>query len=189
MSKRLGLWAFALAVLAIAAAYGSAFLPGAPPEWAAWLLAGGTCVAMVAMMVVGASRHGRIGRRLATAFGLVLLIIGGGFALLLALPPADAADPRLVLGLPPRAAVLIYGIGLLPFFIVPLAYAWTFDEMTLGEADLERVRRAAGVVADHPGAAGGAGERESGGVGAGADSVPAVPASSSGADPLAEAGR
>ncbi len=143
MTKRLALILFALAIALIAVAYGSAFLPGAPPSWAAWLLAAGTCLALVSMMAVGAARNGRVGGRLTAAFGLVLLVVGGGFGALLALPPADPGDPTLWLGLPPRAAVLLYGIGVIPFFIVPVAYAWTFDAFTLSEADLERVRGAA----------------------------------------------
>ncbi len=143
MTKRFALMLFFLAIVLIAAAYASAFLPGEPPGWAAWLLAAGTCLSLVAMMVVGAARNGRIGVRLAAAFGLVLLVVAGGFAALLALPPAEPGDPTLWLGLPPRAAVLLYGIGILPFFIVPVAYAWTFDELTLSDADLERVRSAA----------------------------------------------
>jgi hypothetical protein len=156
MSKRSGLILFVCAVASIALAYASAFLPGGAPGWGAWLLAAGTCLALVSMMVIGAARAGRVGRRLASAFGVVLLITGGGFATLLALPPADPADPTLVLGLPVRAAMLLYGIGLLPFLIIPLAYAWTFDEMTLSDADVARVRAAAaatGSLAHPPGTA------------------------------------
>ena len=162
MTKRTGFLLFITAVLAVAAAYASAFLPGGSPAWAPWLLAGGTCLSLVAMMVVGAARHGRIGGRLALAFGVVLAITAGGFATLLALPPASAVDPKLVLGLPVRAAVLLYGIGIIPFFIVPLAYAWTFDEMTLSKADLARVRAAAPAGGAHGSSgAGGASEAPS----------------------------
>lgn len=156
MTKRSGLILFVCAVVAIAVAYASAFLPGGAPGWGAWVLAAGTCLALVSMMVIGAARAGRIGRRLAIAFGVVLLITGGGFATLLALPPADGADTTLFLGLPLRAAMLLYGIGLLPFLIIPLAYAWTFDEMTLSDADVARVRAAAaaaGTLAHPPGSA------------------------------------
>lgn len=142
MGKGPSLKLFFLAILLIAVAYASAFLPGESPVWAAWLLAGGTALSMVSIMAVGAARRGRIGGRLALAFVLVLVLLVGGFGTLLALPAADPADPSLWLGLPPRAAVLLYGIGILPFFIVPVAYAWTFDAFTLTEADLERVRAA-----------------------------------------------
>lgn len=134
---------FAGSALLMAVAYGAAFLPGDPPAWTAWALAAGTVLSMVSAMALGAARDGRLGWPLVLALGLVLGVVGGGFALLLGLPPADPPDPALWLGLPPRAAVLLYGVGLVPFFIVPVAYAWTFDSGTLSEADLERVRRAA----------------------------------------------
>ena len=142
MVKRTALSAIFLSALAVAVAYAAAFLPGGPPGWANWLLAIGIAVALTAIMVLGAERHGRIGK-LALPFAFVFLVIAGGFGLALALPATEGAGADLWLGLPPRAAIVIYGIGLLPFLIVPVAYALTFDEMTLSEADLARVRRAA----------------------------------------------
>lgn len=142
MAKRVALVAFFLSTLAIAVAYGSAFLPGGAPPWAAWLLAFGTAAVLVAAMMLGAVRNGRIGR-LALPFAAVFALLAGGFGLLLALPATDPADPALWFGLPPRAAILLYGIGLLPMFVVPVAYAVTFDEMTLSDGDLERIRDAA----------------------------------------------
>lgn len=139
MVKRFALRGTVLSTLMVAAAYASAFLPGGAPEWAAWALALGTAGVLVSVMMLGAERNGRVGR-LKWAFALVFLIVGGGFALLLAMPPADPQDPTLFLGLPPRAAVLLFGIGILPLFVVPVAYAMTFEEMTLSESDLERVR-------------------------------------------------
>lgn len=142
MIKRAALSSVFASVLTIGAAYASAFLPGGAPPGAAWAMAAGIAVLMVATMALGAARQGRLGR-LALPFALVLLLLLAGFGTVLALPPADPADPTLWLGLPPRAAVVLYGIGLLPLFAVPLAYALTFDEMTLPEADLARVRAAA----------------------------------------------
>ena len=57
--------------------------------------------------------------------------------------PADlgAAEP-LLLGLPRRAAIVVYGIGLLPVLVLPVAYALTFEAQTLRDEDLERVRAA-----------------------------------------------
>ncbi len=141
-AKRWALGAIVGAALAIGLAYLAAFLPGGSPTWAAWLFMAGTSVMMVATMALGAARNGSIGR-LWIPFGLVLVILIGGFGLVLALPPADPADPTLWLGLPPRAAVVLYGIGFLPFFLVPVAYAWTFSELTLGPGDLDRIREEA----------------------------------------------
>lgn len=135
-------WALGLIVasaIGIGIAYAAAFLPGGTPGWAPWLFMVATTVIMVATMAIGAARGGSIGR-LWIPFALVLVIVMGGFGIVLALPPAEPGDPNLWLGLPPRAAVVLYVIGFLPFFVVPVAYAWTFDELTLGEGDLERVR-------------------------------------------------
>jgi hypothetical protein len=142
MTKRLALVALFLSMVMIAAAYASAFLPGGSPPWAPWLMAIGTAATLVSTMTVGAARNGRIGR-LALPFGFVFLVVAGGFSLVLALPPADPLDPVLWLGLPPRAAVILYGIGLLPLLVMPLGYALTFDQMTLTKDDLERVQCAA----------------------------------------------
>lgn len=129
----------AASALAIGVAYASAFLPGGTPAWAPWLFMAGTSFIMVGTMALGAARNGRVGS-LWIPFSLVLVILLGGFGTVLALPPADAGDPTLWLGLPPRAAVILYGIGLLPFFLIPVAYAWTFDELTMRPGDLERIR-------------------------------------------------
>jgi hypothetical protein len=109
----------------------------------------------VSTMTLGAARAGRIGP-LALPFGFVFLVVAGGFSLVLSLPPVDPAEPVLWLGLPPRAAIVLYGIGLLPLIAMPLVYALTFDRHTLGEADLERVRRAAQQLRAREAAAGGA---------------------------------
>jgi hypothetical protein len=128
--------------LACGLAYASAFLPGGSAPWAPWALGLGTATVMVAASALGAARAGRGAGALRVPLALVFLILAGGFATILRMPPTDPADPRLVLGLPPATAVVLLGIGLLPLLVLPLAYALTFDETTLTEADLERVRRA-----------------------------------------------
>lgn len=151
MTKRSALAGLVVSTVLIAAGYASAFLPGDPPRWAPWAMAMGTAAILVSAMALGAARQGGIGR-LWLPFALVFLVLAGGFGAVLALPATDPQDPTLWLGLPPRAAVVMYGIGLLPLFFLPLSYALTFDEMTLSEADLARVRDAARALA--PGAAG-----------------------------------
>ena len=37
--------------------------------------------------------------------------------------------------------MILYGIGVLPLFVLPIAYAVTFESLTLNETDLERVRQ------------------------------------------------
>jgi hypothetical protein len=124
------LWGAAVGTLGIAVAYLSAFAPPPVAAWGPWLMAVALPVTMVAIMVLGVARDDRRLGRLA-----------GGFLLALGLP-ADRTDGPLWLGLPPRAAVILYGVGLLPLFILPVAYAMTFDALTLDDADLARVRAA-----------------------------------------------
>ncbi len=143
MIKRAALHLIWLSAAAIAVAYASAFpTAGEVPGWANWLLVFGTAGSLTGAMVLGAVRNDRIGR-LAIAFAAVFLILAGGFGAALLLPAADPADPTLWLGLPPRAAIVMYGVGLLPYLIAPVAYAFTFERQTLSGADLERVRAAA----------------------------------------------
>lgn len=94
---------------------------------------------MLSLMILGAVRHGRGLRVLAVPMFLVVVLVPGGFLLALALPP-EALGDQLWLGLPRRAAVILYGVGLLPLFILPLAYAASFDTTTLAQADVEALR-------------------------------------------------
>ena len=141
MAKRLALYGLALSALAIALAYATAFLPGGAPKWAAWPMALGIPAALVAIMVLGAARDGLVGR-LALPFALSGLVLAGGFALALGLPANEAAGVPLYGGLPLRAAIVLYGIGLFPIVVLPIAYALTFSAQTLTAEDVERVRLA-----------------------------------------------
>lgn len=142
MTRRISLAALLAGTLAITAAYGSAFLAGPPPAWAAWALGIGTSVVMVASMALGAARQGKGIGRLKWPFAFVFVVLAGGFSAVMALPDEPPGAP-LFLGLPLRAAIVLIGIGLLPLLVLPVAYALTFDDMTLGEDDLARVRAAA----------------------------------------------
>lgn len=143
MTRRFGLVALMTATAMIALAYAGAFLPGGAPAWSEWLLAIGTSTCMMAMIVLGAARGDRpLGRLLSVVVGTVFVLISGCFALALLLPPETVGD-ALWLGLPRRAAILLYGVGVLPIFLLPVTYTMTFDTETLGEGDLERVRDAA----------------------------------------------
>jgi len=142
MTRRTALAGLVAGTLSIAAGYGSAFLPGPPPGWAAWALGIGSSAVMVASMALGAVREGKGVGRLAWSFAFVFVVLAGGFCTVMLLPPETPASPLFV-GLPLRAAIVLIGIGLLPLLVLPVAYALTFDEMTLSEDDLERVRAAA----------------------------------------------
>lgn len=144
-TKRVARAALVIATCAIAVAYGSAFLPGGAPVWGPWLLALGIPGALGGIMVLGASRgRGGVGR-LAWPFAFVILTLAIGFSVALALPANESASSELWLGLPLRASVILYGVGLLPIVVLPVAYALTFDTQTLTAADVERVRQLASV--------------------------------------------
>jgi hypothetical protein len=130
--------------LAIAVVYALAFLPGGPPAWATPLFAVAIAAMIVALMVIGALRRGSIGP-LAPVFAFAFLVVAGGFCFALLLP--DPPVPGVLwLGLPPAAAVVMYGVGLLPLVVVPIAYGVTFRSTTLSAADLERIREARDVA-------------------------------------------
>jgi len=129
-----------IGISAIATGYLAAFSATGVPVWAAWLLALGIPVALGAIMILGAARGRRgIGPlKIPFAFVVVVLVIGFGAAL--ALPATEGPLSTLWLGLPARAAIVIYGVGLLPIVVLPIAYALTFESQTLSAEDVERVR-------------------------------------------------
>ena len=140
-TRTLAVGVLAAATLLLAATYAAVVVTGATPAWAPWCYVLGMSTAMMATMALGAARgRGGVGR-LALPFVLIyaLLLLGFGAALAL---PAEPAGGTLWLGLPRRAAIVLYGIGILPLFLLPLAYAFTFESMTLSDADLARVREA-----------------------------------------------
>lgn len=128
------------ALLAIATGYAAAFARGGAPEWAPWFLALGIPAALGAIMVLGAARGDKGIGSLKLPFLFVFVVLASGFCLALGLPANEAPGAQLILGLPVRAAIVVYGIGLLPIVVLPVAYAITFDTQTLSEDDIARVR-------------------------------------------------
>jgi hypothetical protein len=140
ITRRAALLALLAGVLAIAIGYAAAFLPGGTPVWAPWLLALGIPTTLGAIMILGAAR-GRMGiGPLKYPFVFVVAVLAIGFCAALALPATEGPLSKLWLGLPARAAMVIYGIGLLPIIVLPVAYALTFEAQTLSAEDVERVR-------------------------------------------------
>jgi hypothetical protein len=137
--RNVALAAVFLGTVAIGAVQVATLAAGVAPQWGGAVLAGAIATVLVAFMLLGVSRAGTHIGWLWLAFAYVFIVLAGGFFLALTLP-AETAGTRLILGLPPRAAIIMYGIGLFPAFVIPLAYAVTFDRLTLSEADLERVR-------------------------------------------------
>jgi drug/metabolite transporter (DMT)-like permease len=142
-TRRAALTALLLGILAIAIAYAGAFRHAGTPSWAPWLLALGIPVSLGAIMILGAARGRKGIGPLTLPFFFVVAVLAIGFCAALALPATESPLSRLWLGLPERAAVVIYGIGLLPIVVLPVAYALTFETQTLNAADVERVRELA----------------------------------------------
>ena len=141
-TRNTALFALIVGIAAIAIGYAAAFSPRGAPAWAPWFLALGIPVALGAIMIRGAAR-GRIGGGigpLKIPFAFVVAVLAIGFCAALALPATEGPLSKLWLGLPARAAIAIYGIGLLPIVVLPVAYALTFETQTLSAEDVERVR-------------------------------------------------
>jgi hypothetical protein len=144
-TRRAALVTLFAAIAAIALGYAAAFGSHGTPAWAPWLLALGIPAALGAIMILGATRGGRGVGPLKIPFAFVILMLVIGFGAALALPATEGPVSRLWLGLPARAAIVIYGVGLLPIFVLPIAYALTFETQTLSAEDVERVRELARV--------------------------------------------
>jgi len=138
-SRRAAVSAIVISTLAIGGGYASAFVGGGAPPWGGWLFAAGVTGVLVATLALGALRRDATLGRLALPFALTAVMIGAGFVAVFALPDTGASEP-LLFGLPRRAAIVLYGIGLFPTLVLPVAYALTFEAQTLREADLARLR-------------------------------------------------
>ena len=96
-----------------------------------------TPVFPLALIVLGASRRGRIAPLFLPLLVVGLLLEGGLIAMWLLRGKVLAAP--WIGGLPLAANVLIYGLWIIPFVIVVVTYAVTFDTFTLTEDDLKRL--------------------------------------------------
>src|SRR5258705_305901 len=135
-TRRAALVTLFAGIAAIALGYAAAFGPHGTPTWAPWLLALGIPAALGAIMILGATRGGRGVGRLKIPFAFVILMLVIGFGAALALPATEGPLSKLWLGLPARAPIVIYGIGLVPFFVLPVAFPLTFESPKLGASGL-----------------------------------------------------
>ena len=143
--KRVLIRLLVLSCCLVALSYAAVFA-GARGGWAPWTLAIGANGVVMSLMAIGAVRHDTLPRSLVWTFAGMFLFCAGCFIAALALPSAEGANGPLLFGLPLRTAIVLYGIGVVPIFILPFAYALTFESSTLSEADLKRVRTASAAV-------------------------------------------
>jgi hypothetical protein len=129
----------------VALSYAAVFA-GARNGWAPWALAVGANGVIMSLMAIGAVRRDTLPRSLVWTFVGLFVLCAGCFVVALGLPAAEGPNGPLLLGLPLRTAIVLYGIGVVPIFVLPLAYALTFESSTLSEGDLDRVRAAYAVV-------------------------------------------
>lgn len=142
-TKRAAIVTLVLSTLAIGGSYAAAFRTGGAPVWAGWLFALGMTGDLLGTLALGAMRPDRGLGRLVVPFLVMALLLGGGLAAVFLLPGDLAAAEPLLFGLPRRAAIVLYVIGLLPTLVLPVAYALTFADQTLRPEDLERILAAA----------------------------------------------
>jgi hypothetical protein len=119
-------------------AYASAWLPAGTPVWGVALMIAGSALGMAATLELGA-RNSHVTRARWLALFLFVVIVAG-FGAPLVLPP-ESATGALLLGLPLRAAIEIYGVGILPILVLPWAYALEFRSEGLDEAALAAIRQ------------------------------------------------
>lgn len=126
--------------LAIGLAYATAFLPAPASAGAPWLMISGIALLLLSLILLATRRSGR-GRPLEfwLGMGFLFLVLAVGFGGALLLSP-EVAGARLLLGLPRRSALLVYGIGVVPALVLPLVYALSFEATVLSEADLRELR-------------------------------------------------
>ncbi len=140
MSRSLARHLLGGSLVLVAVSYAGAFLPGGAPDWAPWALLVGSVTALAAISLLGAgSARAASDRRLLGLLAVTSLLLVTSIGAGLLLPPPEAGSP-LFGGLPPGAALMVYGAGLLPLLLVPLGYAWVFPQVGFGEGDLERLR-------------------------------------------------
>ena len=109
----------------IAIAYASAWLPAGAPAWGGYAMVLG-CGSIIASATLLGALRSKVRPAVAhSAAILLLVIIVAGFGVPMFLP-ADAPGDPLVLGLPLRAAIEVYAVGLLPALVLPALFAAEF---------------------------------------------------------------
>lgn len=138
---RIAVLATFLGTAGIAVAYALAFASPGVARHGPLVMAIAMPVCLLGALMLGAAPIRRsVGRAagssrttfIAVAATLVLVLVASGFLFALYLPQETVAS-RLWLGLPLRAAIILYGVGIAPLFILPLVYAVTFAERETDE--------------------------------------------------------
>ncbi|MEO5799449.1 MAG: hypothetical protein ABIZ70_09775 [Gemmatimonadales bacterium] len=143
--RRSGLICLTTGVILVGVAYAATWAAAAP-QLAAWAMVIGIALQIAGITVVGGTRSNRPNHLvlIAALFLGTVIVVGFGAALLL--PPESASAGPYLLGLPRRAAIVLLGVGILPFLVLPFLYAADFDTDGLDEASLARFREECRVL-------------------------------------------
>jgi hypothetical protein len=128
-------------------AYASVFAGDAGARVGPWLMALGVSGLTASVMALGALRGRSSSRTLAPLLVAAFAVIFASLAAGLILAPALAPGARLLFGLPLPAAIVVYGVGIVPLLVLPIVYARTFDESRLNADGIRR--RAAEIVREN----------------------------------------
>jgi len=101
-----------------------------------WIVAYAMSFMIVGFMILGSAKNGKVGS-LKLPFLFILFILLIGFSAMFLLPVGE--NIIYLWGFPLPTAVMIYFVWLLPLFVIPVAYALTFDNLTLTDSDLKRI--------------------------------------------------
>lgn len=133
-----GLAGTCVGALCALAGYATAWLHPELSLTAAWCMAAAIAITMPSALLMGARPSVRQPWLVIAAMGLAVLLVAV-FGAALPLPPA-AGNEAIVAGLPRRLALLVYGVGLVPFAFLPIAFAWDFDTSSLEPDALRELR-------------------------------------------------
>jgi hypothetical protein len=134
----------AVALIALSAAtlllgYVALWWPGGPPRAVHVAMAVAVVTQLTAFVLLGARRRdGRIGAAW-VAVGALVVLVGGVLVTVIVSADAGAAEPLLG-GLPRRAGLVLYGVGMAPLLLVAGSFARSFDAWVPTEAEVEQLR-------------------------------------------------
>jgi hypothetical protein len=134
----------AVALLALSAAtlllgYVALWWSGGPSRTVHAVMAAAVVTQLTAFVLLGARRRdGRLGAAW-VAVGAVVVLVGGVLVTVIVSADAGAAEPLLG-GLPRRAGLVLYGVGLAPLVLLAGSFARSFDTWVPTEAEVEQVR-------------------------------------------------
>ena len=111
------------AALLIIAGYGSGWMPGGAPPWGVDCMIGGCALMIACASALGSVRSGVRPAVALFVGGFLLVVIGGAFG---AVQLIRSDPPWLVLGLPLRAAIEVYGVAIFPAVVLPVVFAASF---------------------------------------------------------------